>query len=220
MRHQSRTAFTLIELLVVIAVIAILASLLLPALAGAKKRARAIQCINNLKQIGAGAHMYAQDHENELQLNDINPSSTNTWATSLYTNVGLTTLDVFVCPSYSPRRWRNWMNVYAIRRDAPANCVRGPNGIFFRIDCVNNPTEYLLVGDSTSQATDGWTQSQYYRFQVSSALRIIHARHFGRANGVFLDGHVEPCNQPRLEGLGITAEYGADTAIGYFPPEE
>jgi prepilin-type processing-associated H-X9-DG protein len=45
---------------------------------------------------------------------------------------------------------------------------------------------------------------------------MIHARHFGRANGLFLDAHVEPCNQPRLEGLGIAAEYGPDLAIGYF----
>ncbi|HEY1717426.1 MAG TPA: prepilin-type N-terminal cleavage/methylation domain-containing protein [Verrucomicrobiae bacterium] len=61
-----RRAFTLIELLVVIAIIAILAALLLPALSAAKAKARQSTCLNNLKQVTLGIHLYAGDHDDTL----------------------------------------------------------------------------------------------------------------------------------------------------------
>ena len=60
-RRPAGMGFTLIELLVVIAIIAILAALLLPALAKAKKKGQAVACVNNLHQMSLACQMYVDD---------------------------------------------------------------------------------------------------------------------------------------------------------------
>ena len=86
--RPTEEGFTIIELLVVVAIIAILAALLLPALAQAKRTAQKAICINNLKQIQLAYALYPEDYKGRLVINGLGevlppPISLGNWVLGL-----------------------------------------------------------------------------------------------------------------------------------------
>jgi prepilin-type N-terminal cleavage/methylation domain-containing protein len=96
---RPRRGFTLIELLVVIAIIAVLASMLMPALSGAREKAFRIQCTNNMGQIAKGLIMYAQEYDEYFPTDIMNALGGGVDAAqSIYPRY-VASIQTFFCPS-------------------------------------------------------------------------------------------------------------------------
>lgn len=102
-QQDRRRGFTLIELLVVIAIIAILAAILFPVFARARKQARKAMCLSNVKQIGTGVMMYVQDYD-ETYPNAQWHMELPAWASPTYQRIHLLVqpyvknIQVGICP--------------------------------------------------------------------------------------------------------------------------
>lgn len=199
MKHR---AFTLLELVLVIAIITILVALLLPSFAKARFRADHVKCVNNLKEIGMGFHLFANDHQGRLPMEiSISDGGTleyvpggNAFKHFQALSNDLVQPRLLICPVDTRFAAQNW------------NALRNSNVSYFVApDAKLNVSQSLFAGDrnisQSSLELSNVLQTTYTDVQWTTNL------HKAKGNLLFGDGRVTQANNEQLrEALRLSAK--------------
>lgn len=229
---RGRRGFTLIELLVVTAIVAILASLLLPALSGAKGKAGRIQCLGNYRQLQLCWQMYVDDFQEWLPPNATTSgggregwiATGDTWiAGNAYTDVNTLNIErgvlfpynrsvgLYKCPSdrSTVRDRRRVPRVRSVSMNAYLNDDPNPAAktCWHRLSEIRNPAPaqvWVFIDEHENSIENA-------RFVATQpgVLRWVDfpaARHQGSAVLSFADGHAEAWRWREPNTLAIAAQ--------------
>ncbi|MDX6766155.1 MAG: DUF1559 domain-containing protein [Candidatus Methylacidiphilales bacterium] len=187
--------FTLVELLVVLGVLAILISWGLGTVRGGMEKARAVTCLNTMRQVGTAVQMYGADHDNRLPNTShrrASDGSSLSWTVTLKDYLGSDFSPRCPCNSESPAvatyGWNDCLTDTA-GEGIPASRCRTPSATFLLAESADNYTaEHFHFSEVRTRVT-------YSLFQRSVAVD----RHGKNAHYLFVDGHVEALTPDQIK---------------------
>ena len=194
-KTSSTSGFTLIGLLVVIGIVAILAALLLPALASAKRKAQRINCTNNLKQAGLAFRIWEGDNNDKYPMDvpaakggtrEFNTGA-DTYRHFQVMSNELSTPKILICPSDT--------------RTAAANFVRLNNqniSYFVALDANDLEPQRFLDGDRNITA-DNAPVNGILKLVPGQSVSWSDAIHVNNGNIGLSDGSVQQCSDTQLQ---------------------
>lgn len=226
--RANRLGFTLIELLVVIAIIAILAAILFPVFAKAREKARQTKCLSNMKQLGLAFMQYAQDYDDSLPPEFIEPVGGDPlcWSALIAPYVAGVSKGnyqagyvVSKCPS-DPQTYVDtfgYGGVYGYNFFYLNNyCIGGwpkiGNPVMDAFPTattggIASPSETVLLAESVLFYKTGWGADDlrgWYEVQAgpSGGYAEIYPRHNGGSNILWVDGHAKwvKCDMTNADG--------------------
>jgi prepilin-type N-terminal cleavage/methylation domain-containing protein/prepilin-type processing-associated H-X9-DG protein len=213
-RHRAG-GFTLIELLCVIALVSVIAALLLSALNKAQARARRIQCISDLKQVGLASHVFALDHGGRFPMQvPVNDGGSREFLQAAYQMSG----DFY----FSYRHFQALSNELIDPKlvVCPAD-TRLPAASFALLNNSNlsyfvaayarlGESDSILAGDR-NLTNDLSTPQSLLRLGPTNSLFWTWDLHRFKGNVLFADGHVEEMNNIGL--VFTTNEFAAGAVL-------